>query len=1020
VTLGAAPPSSVVIRSRADRWFARFRRSRDPRLLAKVFDHTAPELWRVAAHLCRDTHAAEDAVQATWLAAIEHADDWDAARPLMPWLLGVLANRVREHRRRALRAPDAARLVERSAQAPEDAAAHGELGAAFRGALERLAEPYRSVVRAHLVDGQAPHEIAAVRGVSAGAVRMQLHRGLDQLRKKLPAGYVSGAVVALRAPESLVHVRDEVLRQAAAGASPAAVGAGHTGFGFVVFLLMNKIALSCVAVAAAAVSLWFVWPVVASVPPAPAPAVHAPNVVAAASDRPVMPPGGGVFTSGVAARDRSLAAAVDAVSTSRLRVRLRKAGSGEPVVGLGLEGNAGMAAPLTPAAVGSAPEASLSAGGFFVGTTDEAGVAAWDVAPGFARVKARLLPVEWQVEVPVGGEAEIVGEVPVAIVAAVLVHDAAGRPVPGARIVGRTQFDVGDFVERALGTTDRSGRWRADFVERSVTVRALADGASASAAAELRPAKPKATLTLGGPPAVIEGIVSDVRGVAVPSAGVVVVPMQRRTFAPLVLHADERGWYSSPHVPPGPVTVIATREVGDGHRRFARQQADLQPGQRAVVDVSFGIGATVIAAFTAADGSSADDAELLVALREPELLHLHDLMHHVAADDHAQATIDAIMPGRYELQFAAGGQLVCQTVDLADGQVLRVGQTLGGREWLALRLVDEARQPLAGWIVHRSPPHDGLREEKSTDEQGRVRFDDLVVGEHRAEVRAEGASLPSLAVTLATGAEHEVVVRGASSPMGIVRGVVVRREEVRAAELSIGLLAGADRHDVVPHRYVTVDPTTGAFESPKVPPGTYHLFVSADRAPAALRMSIVVVGGETTDLGVVEAGLASLALDVRGDVGEFAASVRIGDRAAFAPWRWQERGEHLVLSPMVPGPSEVLVWGPRCAPVVVAVQAGFVVGPPVPVQLAAAAPVTFEFASPPRGMVELRVEFAGAPLVNVLVPTDLPVVRGLPPGDYVVECVSRAVPGTTEQVLGRATFTVVATAPMTVVLASAR
>jgi hypothetical protein len=90
----------------------------------------------------------------------------------------------------------------------------------------------------------------------------------------------------------------------------------------------------------------------------------------------------------------------------------------------------------------------------------------------------------------------------------------------------------------------------------------------------------------------------------------------------------------------------------------------------------------------------------------------------------------------------------------------------------------------------------------------------------------------------------------------------------------------------------------------------------------------------------------------------------------------------------------------------------------VPVQLAAAAPVTFEFASPPRGMVELRVVRAGMPLVHVLVPADSPIVRGLPVGDYVVECVSPAVPGMTERLLGRATFTVAAVAPMTVVIAS--
>ena len=42
-------------------------------------------LWRVAAHLCRDRHDAEDAVQSSFLSAIESKDAWDGERPLLPY-----------------------------------------------------------------------------------------------------------------------------------------------------------------------------------------------------------------------------------------------------------------------------------------------------------------------------------------------------------------------------------------------------------------------------------------------------------------------------------------------------------------------------------------------------------------------------------------------------------------------------------------------------------------------------------------------------------------------------------------------------------------------------------------------------------------------------------------------------------------------------------------------------------------------------------------------------------------------
>ncbi|MBZ0153721.1 MAG: RNA polymerase sigma factor, partial [Planctomycetes bacterium] len=173
-----------MIRAREDRCFDRFRRAGDPRLLAKVFDRTAPELWKVASHLCRDRHAAEDAVQGTFLVAIEAQHDWDATRPLLPWLLGLLVNRVRETRRRQ-RAPEATRVANPAGERdPADLASGGEIGQVVQAAMQRIPEPFRDTLRQHLVHGLGPAEIAAATGVPAGTVRMRLHRGLDQLRRR--------------------------------------------------------------------------------------------------------------------------------------------------------------------------------------------------------------------------------------------------------------------------------------------------------------------------------------------------------------------------------------------------------------------------------------------------------------------------------------------------------------------------------------------------------------------------------------------------------------------------------------------------------------------------------------------------------------------------------------------------------------------------------------------------------------------------------------------------------------------
>ncbi|MGB3967310.1 MAG: sigma factor, partial [Planctomycetota bacterium] len=97
----------------ADRLFRRYRETGDPRLLGRVFDRTAPELLRVALHLTRDRHRAEDALQTTFLTAIEKAQLYDPRRPLLPWLLTILANHARELHRR-----DRRRAIGTAAAAP--------------------------------------------------------------------------------------------------------------------------------------------------------------------------------------------------------------------------------------------------------------------------------------------------------------------------------------------------------------------------------------------------------------------------------------------------------------------------------------------------------------------------------------------------------------------------------------------------------------------------------------------------------------------------------------------------------------------------------------------------------------------------------------------------------------------------------------------------------------------------------------------------------------------------------------
>jgi RNA polymerase sigma factor (sigma-70 family) len=213
-----------------DRLFDRFRRRGDVRALADVFDGTAPELYRVAAHLTKDLHEAEDLVQATFLAAIEARDTYDDSRRLLPWLLGILTRKASLERRRRLRSIDPERLRTPLVPQPAEEVVALELSAELDRALETLPDLYREVLAAHLRHGKSTNEIALEFGRAPGTVRVQLHRGLELLRKSLPGGLAMGGAVAF-APRGLSAVREVILSSARAAVVPAAAGAVvATGF----------------------------------------------------------------------------------------------------------------------------------------------------------------------------------------------------------------------------------------------------------------------------------------------------------------------------------------------------------------------------------------------------------------------------------------------------------------------------------------------------------------------------------------------------------------------------------------------------------------------------------------------------------------------------------------------------------------------------------------------------------------------------------------------------------------------
>lgn len=201
-----------------DKLFDRFRTRGDAMALGRVFDATAPELLRVAMSLVPGPAEADDLLQATYLTAIEKAAAYDADRRLVPWLIGILVRHAHDQRRKRDREVDPERLASREVQGPHSEAEIQELSEALESALGRLPRRYSEVLRPFLREGEGAADIAKRTGQAPGTVRMQIHRGLDLLRKALPAGFAFGAMGIATGP-GLGVVRAKVLHAGAAAGS---------------------------------------------------------------------------------------------------------------------------------------------------------------------------------------------------------------------------------------------------------------------------------------------------------------------------------------------------------------------------------------------------------------------------------------------------------------------------------------------------------------------------------------------------------------------------------------------------------------------------------------------------------------------------------------------------------------------------------------------------------------------------------------------------------------------------------
>lgn len=186
----AAPPTPAAL-APVDQLLIDRVRAGDAAAFREVFRANAPAVRRFVRNLVGEDPPADEATQECFVRAHAALVGGAEVQRLLPWLLGVARNVVREQRRlakgRPLVALDGPELELRASTAPdpERVLLGREADAALSRALEELADDRREALVLRVDQGLSYEDVAAVLGWNVARVKNEIHRARTQLRASL-------------------------------------------------------------------------------------------------------------------------------------------------------------------------------------------------------------------------------------------------------------------------------------------------------------------------------------------------------------------------------------------------------------------------------------------------------------------------------------------------------------------------------------------------------------------------------------------------------------------------------------------------------------------------------------------------------------------------------------------------------------------------------------------------------------------------------------------------------------------
>lgn len=939
-----------------DRQFARFRRSGDAAALAQLFDATAPELLRVALYLCGDPQAAEDLVQGTFLVLIEDAASHDADRPVMPWLLGILANRARELRKARARTPDPERMARRVAglqpNDPADDAARAEFEAAVARAVASMPSPYGEVLALHLMHGLTAKDIATALRRPAGTVRTQVVRAMEYLRAALPAGFASVAFVALAPGKGLAVVREVLLAKVAA--KQVATASTMAAVGTIGGLMVMKTLLAAGGMIVLAALAWMAWP-------GSARATDTSSARHARAQTPTSEGGGpreatvesGRFDS--AAGERRALVLEPAPATGALHVDLAWQDDHTPAANAYVSYRT-QPGDGRPAEFGSA-------------RTDHLGATTFTALPAGPYLVRACETSEEEVVVESGKTTRASLHVRPDIVLDGIVVDPEGAPVAGAAVRSMTTEDLPTL------TTSRSNgsfAWRGSYVSE---VWAEKDGRAPSRSQVVRPdqGKPRTLrLVLGDEAPLLHGLVLDKNGQAAAHARVAISVDEATTrpalpdgqlgrhVPPVVVRADQSGRFATSSVPVGDHWLVASAEGSAP----ALQQVTVAAEAPEPIVVRLREGATLRGAVRDVAGRplrATVRARAWHASSVPGLWPLGMLVmdaHSVTRTDiDGRYVLANLLPTQLDLECAAEGMVMLRLrIDLTQERESAWNPILGPQHAIAGRVVDADGRPLVGWVVKAQTEHRASQVQARTDAEGAFTLSGL--GPTTYSVWAVPDTAQGAAASVHWGRAHAVspgtknlVLRTAWHAVGatFLAGRVMGTDGGRVTVARIKLYpkeGGGWDHD---HESV-IDDAEGRFRIGPLPAAEYRIDVSG-AGHTALSLQRKLDAGQTLDLGpILLDPLGTLTVAARHSDGRKPTDLvmRLAyDGLAFADAFFSLHGDGTWKSPpWQPGRALLEVWGADVARVERAVEVAPGADVRVELILEPATPVRFLLVQP--------------------------------------------------------------------------